>query len=51
MQWRSSRYNHLVFYVPTNVINFAEKFEFKNPATMDDKQCKQTEQFSKQTNL
>ena len=25
---------------------YAEKFEFENPGIMDDKQCKQTEQFS-----
>ena len=25
---------------------YAEKFEFKNPAIMEDKQCKQTERFS-----
>ena len=25
---------------------YAEKFEFENPAVMEDKQCKQTERFS-----
>ena len=25
---------------------YAEKFEFENPTTMEDKQCKQTEWFS-----
>ena len=25
---------------------YAEKFEFKNPAIMEDKQCKQMERFS-----
>ena len=29
----------------TSLLN-AEKFEFENPAIMEDKQCKQTERFS-----
>ena len=28
---------------------YAEKFEFENPAIMEDKQCKQTERFSVMT--
>ena len=28
---------------------YVEKFEFENPAIMEDKQCKQTEQFSVMT--
>ena len=29
---------------------YAEKFEFENPAIVEDKQCKQTERFSIMTN-
>ena len=27
-------------------LNYVEKFEFENPTIMEDKQCKQTKQFS-----
>ena len=36
----------MLFSVPTDVLIYAEKFEFENPANMEDKQCEQTEQFS-----
>ena len=29
-----------IFSVPTDVLIYAEKFKFENPAIMDDKQCK-----------
>ena len=36
------------FYSPFQLTSliYAEKFEFENPAIMEDKQCKQTERFS-----
>ena len=40
-----------LFSIPTDVIIYAEKFEFKNPAIMEDKQCKQTERFSVMTKV
>ena len=35
-------------YYPFRLMSliYAEKFEFENPAIMEDKQCKQTERFS-----
>ena len=29
-----------IFSVPADVLIYAEKFKFENPAIMDDKQCK-----------
>ena len=38
----------MFFYSPFRLTSliYAEKFEFENPAIMEDKQCKQTERFS-----
>ena len=40
-----------LFSIPTDVIIYVEKFEFENPAIMEDKQCKQTERFSVMTKV
>ena len=39
---------NLGVYAPFRLTSliYAEKFEFENPAIMEDKQCKQTERFS-----
>ena len=40
-----------LFSIPTDVIIYVEKFEFENPAIMEDKQCKQTERFPVMTKV